>query len=126
MAASTECKAAGFAAHDLAFNLDLDLSLAIGGALTLVDACGTMNWLGRLAQRLERSVYTRKVVRSNRTVPTTVSFHSPFHLNRLRSDRSVFQEDSRTQVSGSHAIRAAIFSETRFAGILIFQLLAFF
>lgn len=26
--------------------------------------------LGRLAQRLERSVYTRKVVRSNRTVPT--------------------------------------------------------
>jgi hypothetical protein len=25
---------------------------------------------GRLAQRLERSVYTRKVVRSNRTVPT--------------------------------------------------------
>ena len=30
-----------------------------------------MNSNGRLAQRLERSVYTRKVVRSNRTVPTT-------------------------------------------------------
>src|SRR5580704_11447903 len=29
-----------------------------------------MNCVGRLAQRLERSVYTRKVVRSNRTVPT--------------------------------------------------------
>lgn len=29
-----------------------------------------MNFIGRLAQRLERSVYTRKVVRSNRTVPT--------------------------------------------------------
>ena len=29
-----------------------------------------MNFVGRLAQRLERSVYTRKVVRSNRTVPT--------------------------------------------------------
>ena len=26
--------------------------------------------VGRLAQRLEHSVYTRKVVRSNRTVPT--------------------------------------------------------
>src|SRR5713226_6208213 len=31
--------------------------------------------LGRLAQRLERSVYTRKVVRSNRTVPTIVTQH---------------------------------------------------
>ncbi len=31
--------------------------------------------LGRLAQRLERSVYTRKVVRSNRTVPTIVTHH---------------------------------------------------
>jgi hypothetical protein len=30
---------------------------------------------GRLAQRLERSVYTRKVVRSNRTVPTMVLQH---------------------------------------------------
>jgi hypothetical protein len=30
------------------------------------------NLKGRLAQRLERSVYTRKVVRSNRTVPTIV------------------------------------------------------
>jgi hypothetical protein len=29
---------------------------------------------GRLAQRLERSVYTRKVVRSNRTVPTIRGF----------------------------------------------------
>jgi hypothetical protein len=29
-----------------------------------------MKCAGRLAQRLERSVYTRKVVRSNRTVPT--------------------------------------------------------
>jgi hypothetical protein len=33
--------------------------------------------VGRLAQRLERSVYTRKVVRSNRTVPTTVTLQ-PF------------------------------------------------
>src|SRR5882724_3574182 len=31
--------------------------------------------VGRLAQRLERSVYTRKVVRSNRTVPTIVTLH---------------------------------------------------
>ena len=30
---------------------------------------------GRLAQRLERSVYTRKVVRSNRTVPTIAVLH---------------------------------------------------
>lgn len=42
-------------------------------ALTLFNASGTMNFCGRLAQRLERSVYTRKVVRSNRTVPTTPS-----------------------------------------------------
>lgn len=35
-----------------------------------------MTFYGRLAQRLERSVYTRKVVRSNRTVPTTpLSLH---------------------------------------------------
>ena len=34
----------------------------------------TMNSVGRLAQRLERSVYTRKVVRSNRTVPTIPAF----------------------------------------------------
>ncbi len=40
-------------------------------ALTPSHASGTMNFCGRLAQRLERSVYTRKVVRSNRTVPTT-------------------------------------------------------
>jgi hypothetical protein len=40
------------------------------GALTLGAASCTMNCVGRLAQRLERSVYTRKVVRSNRTVPT--------------------------------------------------------
>jgi hypothetical protein len=33
-----------------------------------------MNSVGRLAQRLERSVYTRKVVRSNRTVPTIFTF----------------------------------------------------
>jgi hypothetical protein len=33
--------------------------------------------VGRLAQGLERSVYTRKVVRSNRTVPTTVTLQ-PF------------------------------------------------
>jgi hypothetical protein len=32
-------------------------------------------FVGRLAQRLERSVYTRKVVRSNRTVPTIVTQH---------------------------------------------------
>src|SRR6266478_2407100 len=31
--------------------------------------------VGRLAQRLERSVYTRKIVRSNRTVPTIVTLH---------------------------------------------------
>ena len=30
-----------------------------------------MNRVGRLAQRLEHSVDTRKVVRSNRTLPTT-------------------------------------------------------
>src|SRR2546422_9698939 len=35
-----------------------------------------MNFIGRLAQRLERSVYTRKVVRSNRTVPTIQAAHS--------------------------------------------------
>ena len=35
-----------------------------------------MNFIGRLAQRLERSVYTRKVVRSNRTVPTIL--HADF------------------------------------------------
>ncbi len=35
----------------------------------------TMNCVGRLAQRLERSVYTRKVVRSNRTVPTIRAQH---------------------------------------------------
>src|SRR5438876_1013138 len=40
-------------------------------ALTRPYASCTMNFIGRLAQRLERSVYTRKVVRSNRTVPTT-------------------------------------------------------
>lgn len=39
-------------------------------ALTPSRASCTMNFIGRLAQRLERSVYTRKVVRSNRTVPT--------------------------------------------------------
>jgi hypothetical protein len=44
-------------------------------ALTLLAACGTMNLVGRLAQRLERSVYTRKVVRSNRTVPTIVTIN---------------------------------------------------
>ena len=42
-------------------------------ALTPSQASGTMNFIGRLAQRLERSVYTRKVVRSNRTVPTMLS-----------------------------------------------------
>src|SRR5690242_6447530 len=31
---------------------------------------------GRLAQRLERSVYTRKVVRSNRTAPTIPSIRT--------------------------------------------------
>ena len=48
----------------------------------IVDTCGYVDpfrcflydeLLGRLAQRLERSVYTRKVVRSNRTVPTIVA-----------------------------------------------------
>src|SRR5213080_384128 len=34
-----------------------------------------MIYVGRLAQRLERSVYTRKVVRSNRTVPTIRELH---------------------------------------------------
>ena len=42
-------------------------------ALTPRIASCTMNFIGRLAQRLERSVYTRKVVRSNRTVPTILS-----------------------------------------------------
>lgn len=42
-------------------------------ALTPSRASCTMNFIGRLAQRLERSVYTRKVVRSNRTVPTITS-----------------------------------------------------
>ncbi len=40
-----------------------------------------MNFIGRLAQRLERSVYTRKVVRSNRTVPT---IPPPVLMNRIR------------------------------------------
>jgi hypothetical protein len=31
--------------------------------------------VGRLAQRLEHSAYTRKVVRSNRTLPTTSDIH---------------------------------------------------
>jgi hypothetical protein len=44
-------------------------------ALTLGAASCTMNCVGRLAQRLERSVYTRKVVRSNRTVPTIRAQH---------------------------------------------------
>src|SRR2546421_8178155 len=42
-------------------------------ALTRPYASCTMNFIGRLAQRLERSVYTRKVVRSNRTVPTMLA-----------------------------------------------------
>ena len=48
-------------------------------ALTLRAPSCTMKQelVGRLAQRLERSVYTRKVVRSNRTVPTIVTFHPP-------------------------------------------------
>jgi hypothetical protein len=36
--------------------------------------CGLKLW-GRLAQRLEHSVYTRKVVRSNRTLPTIRENH---------------------------------------------------
>ena len=43
--------------------------------LTLRAASCTMGVVGRLAQRLERSVYTRKVVRSNRTVPTIRAQH---------------------------------------------------
>src|ERR1700746_514740 len=50
-------------------------------ALTRPYASCTMNFIGRLAQRLERSVYTRKVVRSNRTVPTIP--HRPL-MNRIR------------------------------------------
>jgi hypothetical protein len=38
-----------------------------------------MKCVGRLAQRLEHSVYTRKVVRSNRTLPT-------IRENHLRGD----------------------------------------
>ena len=38
-----------------------------------------MIYVGRLAQRLERSVYTRKVVRSNRTVPTIRELHRFTH-----------------------------------------------
>jgi hypothetical protein len=39
-------------------------------SLTVDKASGTMKCVGRLAQRLERSVYTRKVIRSNRILPT--------------------------------------------------------
>ena len=42
----------------------------ISRALTLSLPFLYDEFIGRLAQRLERSVYTRKVVRSNRTVPT--------------------------------------------------------
>ena len=45
-------------------------------ALTLLFGSCTMVSGGRLAQRLERSVYTRKVVRSNRTVPTIYKRHA--------------------------------------------------
>ena len=48
-------------------------------ALTVSAASCTMNCVGRLAQRLERSVYTRKVVRSNRTVPTIRELHRFTH-----------------------------------------------
>jgi hypothetical protein len=49
---------------------DLSAASIYVRALTLCMASCTMKCVGRLAQRLERSVYTRKVVRSNRTVPT--------------------------------------------------------
>jgi hypothetical protein len=52
-------------------------------ALTLPAASCTMNRYGRLAQRLERSVYTRKVVRSNRTVPTIVPIRPTWPVRSL-------------------------------------------
>jgi hypothetical protein len=42
------------------------------GALTLPGSSYTMTEVGRLAQRLERSVYTRKVEGSNPSVPTNL------------------------------------------------------
>ena len=46
-------------------------------ALTLRVASCRMKRVGRLAQRLEHSAYTRKVVRSNRTLPTTSDIYPP-------------------------------------------------
>src|ERR1700730_18660905 len=59
--------------------------LAAPGPLTLRGASCTMNLLGRLAQRLEHSVYTRKVVRSNRTLPTTSGISSRSDVVQLVS-----------------------------------------
>ena len=57
-------------------------------ALTPHIASCTMSFIGRLAQRLERSVYTRKVVRSIRTAPTIYHIYinsiHPFYGARSR------------------------------------------
>ena|SRR5579864_716315 len=63
---------------------------------------------GRLAQRLERSVYTRKVVRSNRTAPTipNIPTVSPrlSGLDRIaRSFKFVARKTLVPIVSGQHA-----------------------